>query len=195
MFTSDGYKQENKNVQAINECPQPTNVRDLQCLLGMVNYINKYSTRLTQLSDSLRELTKKNVPFRWEYEHTEAFDAIKKEITSAPYSNIMTPKIFQSANRCKPRKPPSTFCQLKSPATPKYICCNWTWVSCSCLGHGEIPSLSIWQKVSSLKHLKSLKIFLPRATLRLKCLLTRTLTYYFNVGYINGLTKQLADCF
>ena len=30
---------------------------------GMDNYLNKYLPRLAQLGDSLRELTKKNVPF------------------------------------------------------------------------------------------------------------------------------------
>ena len=36
-FTYDGHKQENEKVQAINIMPQPTNVKDFQCFLGMAN--------------------------------------------------------------------------------------------------------------------------------------------------------------
>ena len=42
---SDGHKPENEKVQAINKMPQPKNVKDLQCFLGMVNYLNKFSLR------------------------------------------------------------------------------------------------------------------------------------------------------
>ena len=54
----------------------------------MVNYLIKYSARLAKLGDSLRELTKKNVPSIWGPEHTETFEAIKKEITSVIYTQI-----------------------------------------------------------------------------------------------------------
>ena len=50
----------------------------------MDSYLNKYSPTFAELGESLKELTKKNLPFIWGPEHTEAFDAIKKEITSAP---------------------------------------------------------------------------------------------------------------
>ena len=55
---------------------------DIQCFLGMVKYLNKYSSRLAEHGDGLRKLTKKNVPFIWGPEHTETFDAIIIEITS-----------------------------------------------------------------------------------------------------------------
>ena len=52
-----------KNVQAINKKAQTTNIKDLQCFLGMLNYLNKYTPRLAEHAYSLRDLTKKNVPF------------------------------------------------------------------------------------------------------------------------------------
>ena len=47
---------------SINKVPKATNIKDLHCYSGMVNYLIKYSARLAKLGDSLRELTKKNVP-------------------------------------------------------------------------------------------------------------------------------------
>ena len=73
---------------SINKMPKGTNIKDLHCYSGMVNYLIKYSARLAKLGDSLRELTKKNVPSLWGPEHTETFEAIKKEITSVIYTKI-----------------------------------------------------------------------------------------------------------
>ena len=47
IFTAIGHKPEDWKVESINKMPLPTNVRNLQCFLGMVNYLNKYSVSLT----------------------------------------------------------------------------------------------------------------------------------------------------
>ena len=94
FYKKNGHKPENTKLQAFNKMPQPTSVKGLQCFLGMANNMNKYSPRLAELGDSLRELTKYNAPFIWVSEHTEAFDAIKEQITSAP---ILCP---QQASKC-----------------------------------------------------------------------------------------------
>ena len=61
-------------------------------LFGMVSYLNKYSPRLAEFGDSLTELTK-DMHHLWCPEHTETFEAFKKEITGAHlYLNIMTLK-------------------------------------------------------------------------------------------------------
>ena len=52
--------------------------------MGMINYLSKFSARLSELSESIRELSKEKVSFNWGPEHQEAFNAIKKEIAKAP---------------------------------------------------------------------------------------------------------------
>ena len=52
--------------------------------LDIVNYLNKYNLRLSELGNSWREIIKKTVPFIWDPEPTEAFDVIKNEMTSMP---------------------------------------------------------------------------------------------------------------
>ena len=49
----------------------------------MINYLSKFSTRLSELSEPIRELSKERVPFNWGLEHQEAFNVIKKEIAQA----------------------------------------------------------------------------------------------------------------
>ena len=63
---------------------QPENLQDLQSFLGLVNYLNRFSPALADLKAPLRALCKKDTLFTWESSQQVAFEAIKKEITSAP---------------------------------------------------------------------------------------------------------------
>ena len=73
-----------KSKKAIAEMPMPTNVKELQSFLGVCNFLSKYSPRLAEFSDDLSQLTCKGIPYNWGLEHTEAFNALKEELTSAP---------------------------------------------------------------------------------------------------------------
>ena len=44
----------------------------------------KFSSRLSELSEPIWELSKERVPFNWGPEHRQAFDVIKKELVKAP---------------------------------------------------------------------------------------------------------------
>ena len=50
----------------------------------MINYLSKFSVRLSKLSEPIRELSKERVPFNWGPEHREAFKVIKKELVKVP---------------------------------------------------------------------------------------------------------------
>ena len=46
----------------------------------MVTYLNRFPTKLADLTSPLRELTKKHVHFSWEPHHQQALDEIKQEL-------------------------------------------------------------------------------------------------------------------
>ena len=50
----------------------------------MINYLTKFSPRLTEISEPIRELVKEKVPFNWGPEHEEPFAILKREISKAP---------------------------------------------------------------------------------------------------------------
>ena len=50
----NGHKPEVCKTQAISNMQQPTNVRDFQCVMVMIIYLNKYSSRLAELDDIMR---------------------------------------------------------------------------------------------------------------------------------------------
>ena len=98
QFTTDGHKPTDKKVQDVQMMPQPKNLKQLQSFLGMVNYFNRYSPRLAEITAPLWDLTKENVPFLWRAEHTEAFHTTKQEIQHAPllaYYDPRKPMVLQ----------------------------------------------------------------------------------------------------
>ena len=58
----------------------------------MVNYLSKFSARLSEIVEPIRELAKDKVPFNWCPEHQSAFTQMKKEIASAPILAYYNPK-------------------------------------------------------------------------------------------------------
>ena len=79
-------------VQAVTEMTMPTSVTELQCFLGMCNFLSKFSPRMAEISEPLHQLTCKGIPFIWGAEHKEAFQLLKREISTAPILRYYDPK-------------------------------------------------------------------------------------------------------
>lgn len=82
VFTSEGLKPDPAKTKAIDEMPIPENVTALQRFLGMINYLGKFIPNFSELSVPLRELTCKDIQWCWLKQHQDAFDALKKSLTS-----------------------------------------------------------------------------------------------------------------
>ena len=91
-YTTDGRKADPKKVEVIAKMPNPTSKKEVQTVLGMVQYLSKFSPRLSELSEPLRDLVHIHVPFIWQPEHTQAVEAIKKEIVQTPILKYYDPK-------------------------------------------------------------------------------------------------------
>ena len=83
-YTVDGHQPMPDKVQAVTEMTTPTSVTELQCFLGMCNFLSKFSPRMAEISEPLHQLTCKGIPFIWGPDHTEAFQLLKREISTAP---------------------------------------------------------------------------------------------------------------
>ena len=58
----------------------------------MINYLSKFSARLSGIAEHIRELAKDKVPFNWIPEHQSAFIQMKQEIVSTPILAYYNPK-------------------------------------------------------------------------------------------------------
>ena len=72
--------------------PSPTNKKQVQSFIGMINYLSKFSPRLSEHAEPIREMSKDTVPFNWGPEHQQAFTQMKKEISSVPVLTYYDPK-------------------------------------------------------------------------------------------------------
>ena len=83
-YTLDGHRPVQSRIKAIQEVPVPQCRKQVQSFIGMVNYLSKFSARLPELAEPIRDLCKEKVPFNWGPEHDGVFQLIKKEIAAAP---------------------------------------------------------------------------------------------------------------
>ena len=58
----------------------------------MINYLSKFSAKLLELAEPIRELCKEKVPFNWDPEHQDAFKLMKREIVTAPVLAYYNPR-------------------------------------------------------------------------------------------------------
>ena len=77
-------------IEAINRITHLENVQDVRGFCGMVNWLSGFIKGLQELLVPIYRLQKKGVPFEWTQECQEAFDEIKKRLTSAPVLSMPT---------------------------------------------------------------------------------------------------------
>ena len=81
-FTKHGVRPNELKVKAIKEMPSPSSKKDIERLLGTVNYLAKSVSNLANITAPTRELLKKEVEFHWSHEQLKSFDEIKEILTS-----------------------------------------------------------------------------------------------------------------
>ena len=91
-YTTNGCKPAQSKITAIVKMPSPSSKKEVQSFISMINYLSKFSPRLTVLAKPIRELVKEKVPFNWGLEHQESFEQLKKEIVRAPVLAYYNPR-------------------------------------------------------------------------------------------------------
>jgi len=70
-------------VEAIQKLPVPKCKKELQRILGAINYVREYLPDLANKLDIFRPLLKKDAMFQWLPTHQETLDSIKDDIVKA----------------------------------------------------------------------------------------------------------------
>ena len=109
-YITSGRKPAQNKVSVITSMPEPSCKKQVQSFIGMVNYLSKFSARLSELAEPVREFDKDKLPFNWGPEHQETFNLIKKEIAGAPDIGLLQPqKTNDPSDRCKQQRPRCVF--------------------------------------------------------------------------------------
>lgn len=84
IITRKGTTANPKKVECIEQFPTPRQVVEVQRFLGMCNYYRKYVQDYSKTARPLFVLCKKDTPFVWNGACKQAFDSLKKALTTAP---------------------------------------------------------------------------------------------------------------
>ena len=84
IATAEGLCVDPAKVGAIRDMPQPENVAAVQRLLGLAQYLSKFLPHLADITKPLRELTQEDTEWIWDQPQKEAFETLKKAVSSTP---------------------------------------------------------------------------------------------------------------
>ena len=91
-YTTGGHKPDKSKVSVITKMPVPTSKKQVQLFIGMINYMSKFSARLSDIIKPIRESAKDKVPYNWGPVHQFVFIHMRKEIESVPILAYYNPK-------------------------------------------------------------------------------------------------------
>ncbi|CCO34985.1 Retrotransposable element Tf2 155 kDa protein type 1 [Rhizoctonia solani AG-1 IB] len=84
VVTPEGISMEQEKVKAIQEWPEPRNVKQVQSFLGFANFYRRFVHDFSRLAHPLTSLIQKDQPWVWEAAQREAFHQIKTAISQEP---------------------------------------------------------------------------------------------------------------
>lgn len=76
IFSHNEIKPDADRLTAIEHMGTPTNKKDVQTFMGVINYLRSFIPNLSDLTAPIRELLKKDVIFNWTEQHTKVYDEI-----------------------------------------------------------------------------------------------------------------------
>ena len=84
VVTDQGIAADPKKVEAIREFPAPGDLKALRSFVGLASYYRRFIPSFSKIAAPLFALTKKDVPFEWNFDCQKAFTSLKEPMTSAP---------------------------------------------------------------------------------------------------------------
>lgn len=84
IFSGGKVEMDPVKVEGVRQWPIPKNVKELQSFLGFVNFYRRFVKDFSIIARPLHDLTRKDTPYEWSMAASQAFEKLKKIITSAP---------------------------------------------------------------------------------------------------------------
>ena len=84
MLSAEGLKPDLQKVAAIRVMNPPRDKSELETVLGMINFLARFETNLSEVKSLMRQLLQKQAEFLWDSPQQESFDKVKDILTQAP---------------------------------------------------------------------------------------------------------------
>ncbi|UYV76763.1 K02A2.6-like [Cordylochernes scorpioides] len=93
LITERGVLPDPNKVQAIREFPSPSSISEVRRFLGMVNFTGKFIPDLLTIFYPLNQLLVKRNDWRWDSAQEEAFEKVKKLLSTSPTLTLFDPNL------------------------------------------------------------------------------------------------------
>ena len=93
VFPDQGVKPDPMKIEAIQDMPKSNSKQDLQHLLGMVKYLEKFISNLSETKNPLCQLLDSDVQWHWSNHHNVIPQQVKRSLTKSPTLKYYNPKL------------------------------------------------------------------------------------------------------
>ena len=83
-MSASGVSVDAEKVEAVMSWERPKLVFEIRSFLGLVGYYRIFIEDFSKITALMTRLTRKEVKFDWDYRCEEAFQELKRRLTSAP---------------------------------------------------------------------------------------------------------------
>lgn len=94
-ISSNGIDPNPDLIRCVARHPTPTTKKEIQRLLGAVNYFGKYLPHLSSQTEALRSLVRKDTIFEWTSVHHRQWEQLKKKADANPSSSNLRSRVTQ----------------------------------------------------------------------------------------------------
>ncbi|KAF8697498.1 hypothetical protein RHS03_07767, partial [Rhizoctonia solani] len=83
IVSDKGFSLDKLKIQAVQEWPVPSKVKEVQSFLGFANFLRRFVANFSHIARPLHNLVKKDTPWKWDTREQAAFQDLKDAITNA----------------------------------------------------------------------------------------------------------------
>ena len=84
VVSRGGISVDPSKIEAVSTWQIPKNVSEIRSFLGLAGYYRRFVQDFSRIASPLTKLTQKGVPYVWSEKCDEAFNELKKRLTTAP---------------------------------------------------------------------------------------------------------------
>ena len=90
VISQDGIGVQEEKVTAVQNWPVPRDLTEVRSFLGLCSYYRRFIAGFADIAAPLHRLMRKEAKFHWEEEQDQAFEELKRRLTSAPILGMPT---------------------------------------------------------------------------------------------------------